>query len=88
MRPIKFGTMIRLKKKQSPGRHSFSQVPVGTICSVIRQENMPAYDLLVAIDYHLPPEVVSELEGSMVKTYAQERHTMLVERGTWELLND
>lgn len=79
---LKFGTLVRLKKEQSSDRYPFSQLPVGTICSVIRKENMPAYDLLVAVDYRFPAEVVNK-DGII---YAEEKHTMLVERGTWELL--
>lgn len=82
---IKFGTIVKLIKKQS-NRYLFSDIPVGTKCVVIREVDLPSYDLLVAFDYELPEEEIREIQGNYIVIGKTRQNTMYLERGTWKLL--
>lgn len=68
--------IARLTKKQDNKREHFGEMPVGTRFIVVKDIDLPAYNVL-GFFFEYPPQVLKESSGA-------ELYTGYVEKGTWE----
>lgn len=73
---MKFGDIVYITKDNNEGRN-ISPLPIGTKCVVIKEVNLPAYDLLVAPENY----ALNVVDANGV---AQEHRTVYLIRGSWK----
>lgn len=69
--------IARLTKKQDKKREHFGEMPIGTRFVIIKDLDLPAYDVL-GFFFEYPPQQFSE------QGLGAELYTGYVEKGTWE----
>lgn len=75
----KFGTLVKLTKKQMPSRKYFSKMPVGTLAVILEEVDLPTYDALAVFEFE-----PRRIEGTDGREY--ETHTGYLERDTYEFI--